>query len=184
MNISKTEVALFKPPRKIPDVSLKLNVIRKRLFPTNSLKYLDINIYKKLNQKQLISDIDLTLNGANAILSKLRHFIHRKTLKSVHDTIFESHLCYFSLDWAKKINSIKRHFVLQKKFLRIIYFQSRNAHTSPLFRESNILKLPDKNPLKNYPLIKKIWTTFYPQSLKICLLFNLVLMLTVLVGPI
>ena len=186
MNISKTEVALFKPPRKVPDVSLKLNVIRKRLFPTNSLKYLDINIYKKLNQKQLISDIDITLNGENAILSKLRHFIHRKTLKSIHDTIFESHLCYFSLDWAKKKKIKLKDILFCKRnyIFRIIYFQSRNAHTSPLFRESNILKLPDKNPLKNYPLIKKIWATFYPQSLKICLLFNLILMLTVLVGPI
>ena len=122
LNISKTEVVLFKPSRKLTDVSLKLKLNGKRLYPTNSVNYLDINIYEKLNWKQQISDIAIELNGANAILSKLKHFIDRKTLKLIYHTTFEPHYCYSSLFWAQDLNSIKKLFVLQKKFLRIIHF--------------------------------------------------------------
>ena len=109
---------------------------------THSVKYLGINIDE--NWKQQISDTAIQLNKVNGILSKLRHFIDRKTLKSIYHAIFEPHLYYSSLVWAQNSNSIKRLFVLQKKFLRIIYLLNYNAHTSPLFRDFNILKLPDK----------------------------------------
>ena len=141
------------------------------------MKYLGIKIDENLNWKQQISDITIKLNRTNAILSKLRYFIARKTLKSVYHAIFEPHLCYSSLVWVQNLNSIKRLFVLQKKSLRIIYFRSRNAHISPLFRESNILKLQDicsrKLPFHKYfnkvlPTIFKNWFTlssdFYTYS--------------------
>ena len=52
--------------------------------PINSVKYLGINIDEILNWKQQISDITITLNKANDILSKLRQFMDIKTLKSVY----------------------------------------------------------------------------------------------------
>ena len=109
LNVSKTGVALFKSSRKLTDVPLKLKLNGKRLYPTNSVKYLGINIDENLNWKQQISDIAIKLNKANGILSKLRHFIDRKTLKSIYLAIFEAHLYYSSLAWAQ--NSFKRLFV-------------------------------------------------------------------------
>ena len=123
---------------------LKLKLNGKRLYPTNSVKYLGINIDENRNWKQKISDIAINLNKTNGALPKLRHFIDRKTLKTIYHAIFEPHLYYSSLAWAQNSNSIKRLFVLQKKSLRIIYFLNHNAHTSPLLRELNILKFPDK----------------------------------------
>ena len=70
----------------------------------------------------------IKLSKANSTLSKLRHFINRKTLKSIYHAIFEPHLYYSSLVWAQNSNSIKKLFVLQKKSLRIIYFLNHNAH--------------------------------------------------------
>ena len=76
LNISKTEVVSFKSSRKLTDVPLKLKFNGKRLYP-------------------------IKLNKANAILSKIRHFIDRKTPKSIYHAIFEPHLCYSSLTWAQ-----------------------------------------------------------------------------------
>ena len=146
LNVSKTEVVLFKSSRKLTDVPLKLKLNGKRLYPTNSVKYLGINIDENLNWKQQISDIAIKLNKANGILSKLRHFIDRKTLKSIYHAIFEPHLYYSSLVWAKNSNSVKRIFVFRKKSLRTIYFLNHNAHTSPLFRDLNIQKCLIKLP--------------------------------------
>ena len=113
------------------------------------MKHLGINIDENLNWKHHISDIAIKSNKANGILSKLRHFIDRKTLKSIYHGIFEPHLYFSSLAWTQNSNSIKRLFVLQKKSLRIIHFLNHNAHTSPLIRDLNILKLPDKVALEN-----------------------------------
>ena len=78
--------------KKLTDVPLKLKLDGKRLYSTNSVKHLGIKIDKSLNWKQKISDIAIELTKANGILSKLRHFIDRKTLKSIYHTIFEPYL--------------------------------------------------------------------------------------------
>ena len=83
LNVNKTEVVLFKSSRKLTDVSLKLKLNGERLYSTNSVKYLGINIDENLNWEQQISDIAITLNKANGILTKLRGIIDRKTLKSI-----------------------------------------------------------------------------------------------------
>ena len=77
--------------------------------PTNLVKYLAINIHENITWKQQIS-IAIKLNQANGILSKLRHFIDRKTLKSIYCPIFEPNLYYSSLVWAQNSNSVKRLF--------------------------------------------------------------------------
>ena len=102
-NVSKTEVVLFKSSRNVTDVPLKLKLNGKRFYPTNSVKYLGINIDENLNWKQQISNIAIKLNRANGILSKLRHFIDRKTLKEIY-AIFECQLYYSSLIWAQNLN--------------------------------------------------------------------------------
>ena len=81
------------------------------------------------------------------MLSKLRHVLDIKTLKSVYYSIFESHLCYASLVWAQNTDSIERLNLLQKKVLRVLFFQNRNSHTGPLFKVSNSLKSCDKTSL-------------------------------------
>ena len=164
LNVSKTEVVLFKSSRKFTDVPLKLKLNGKRLYPTNSVKYLGISINENLNWKQQISDVAIKLKKANGILSKLRHFIDRKTLKLIYHAIFEPHLYYASLVWAQNSNSIKRLFVLQAKSLRIKYFI--NAHKSPLFRDLNILKLPDKIALENCLFINKYFNKCLPTIFK------------------
>ena len=103
--ISKTEVVLLKSSKKLTDAPLKLKLNGKRLYSTYSVKYLGIKLDENLNWKQQFSDIAIKLNRANPILSKLRYFIDRKSLKSVYHAIFEPHLCYYSLVWAQNLNS-------------------------------------------------------------------------------
>ena len=71
LNVSKTEVALFKSSRKLTDAPLKLKHNGKRFYPTKSVKYLGINIDENLNWKQQISDTAIKLNKANGMNSEL-----------------------------------------------------------------------------------------------------------------
>ena len=161
LNVSKREVVLFKLSGKLIHVPLKLKLNGKRLYSTNSVKYLGINIDENLNWKQQTSDIAIKLNKGNGILSKLRYFI-----RTIYHATFESHLYYSSLVWAQNSNSIKRIFVLQKKSFWIIYFLHDNAHTSPLFREPNILKLSHKITLEKCLLLNKYFNKCLPTIFK------------------
>ena len=76
------------------------------------------------------------------------------------------------LIWGQNLHSLSRIIILQKKVLRIMNFQSRDSHWSPLFRSNHILKLEDKIFIENMifinksvnnllPPIFKSWFTFY-----------------------
>ena len=105
--------------------------------------------------EQQINQVGFKLNNANAMLSKVRHVFDINTLRSVYYDIFESHLCYASLVLAQNTNSVKRLHLLQKTFLRIMFFQGRNSHTGPLLKVSKILKSFDKTALENCIFISK-----------------------------
>ena len=57
LNVSKTEIILFKPKRKQLDADLKLKVCRKRLYATTHVRYLGVLINDKLNWNNYINNI-------------------------------------------------------------------------------------------------------------------------------
>ena len=52
---------------------------------------------------------------------------------------------------------------MQKKAVRIIYFQLRNFHTSPLFKQNFILKFQDKICLENILFFSKSLNNLSPS---------------------
>ena len=56
------------------------------------MKYLEVKIEEHLTWKIHIDGISAKLNKANAMLSKIRHFVDQKTLKAIYHDIFESHI--------------------------------------------------------------------------------------------
>ena len=84
-------------PKKQPDHELKIKRNGKKLYKTDSVMYLGIDLDKYLTWKHQINNVTIKLNEANAMLSKIRHYVDIKTLKSLFHAIFESHLPYASL---------------------------------------------------------------------------------------
>ena len=110
LNVSKTELVVFKPLKKSLDHDLCIKLNGKRLYPTSSVKYLGVRIDSNLNWKEHLNATAIKLNKANAILSKVRHYVNESTLKSIYYAIFESHFNYASIVWAQKMNSSNRLF--------------------------------------------------------------------------
>ena len=71
LNVSKTELVIFKPKRKHSNYDLKLKLIGKRLYPTDSVKYLEVKIDSKISWKVHINDIAVKLVRANPMLYKI-----------------------------------------------------------------------------------------------------------------
>ena len=106
LNVSKTELILFKPTMKKLDFDFKLKLNGKRLYPTKSVKYLGIEIDESLTWIDYINDIAIKLNRANAMLFKVREFVNIKILKSIYYTIFDCHLNYANTVWGQNRNSM------------------------------------------------------------------------------
>ena len=127
------------------------------------MKYLGIKTDGNLNWHQQINNVAVKLNRANAMLSKVRNTVQKKTLKLICHGIFESHLFYSCLVWAR---NIKRLYILQKISLRLMYFLNRNLYTSPLFKRSDILKFPDQIALENCNFINNYLNQTLPTPFK------------------
>ena len=72
LNVSKRELIIFKPKRKPLDCNMRIKLKGKRLYPTDSVKYLWFKIDSKLNWKSHITATNTKINRANAMLYKVR----------------------------------------------------------------------------------------------------------------
>ena len=165
LNLKKTELVIFKHQRKKLDTKIKIKLNRKQFYPSHSVKYLGIKIYQNLNWKNYINDIAVKLNRVNALLFKIRSFVNISILKTIYFPVFDSHINYANLIWAQNSNPMSRILTL-KKAMRIINFQSRNCHSSPLFSKFKLLKFNDKVLLENVLLISKFMKSFLPPVFK------------------
>ena len=97
------------------DVIIKL--LGMRLEPSTSVKYLGIHIDHNLSWDYHNKEMNAKLSRTNGILSKLRHYVPKKTMLSVYYALFYSHMTYGSLVWSlttqKSLDSI---FVTKKKY--------------------------------------------------------------------
>ena len=144
LSVKKTEMVIFKSKQKKLEGDLKIKLCGKRLYHTESVKYLGVKINTNLTWQHHVNDLSIKLNRANAVLFKIRKYVSPKIITSIYFVIFDSHLSYCRLVWAQNFSSIKRILILQKMAVRIINFQPRNSHTNPLFKQNVISKFQDK----------------------------------------
>ena len=118
--IKKTEMVIFKSKQKKLEGDLKIKSCGKRLYLTESVKYLDVKIDTNLTWQHHVNDLSIKLNTANALLFKIRKYVSPKILRSIHFAIFDSHSSYCCLVWAQNFSSIKRILILQKRLLELL----------------------------------------------------------------
>ena len=140
-------------------------MIKDYIYPTESVKYLGIKIDENLNWQHHANDLSIKLNRANAVLFKMRKYVSLKILRSINFAVFDSYLSYCCLVWARNFSTIQRILILQKKCVRIINFQPRNFHASPLFKQNSILKFQDKISLENILFVSKSLNIYHQQFL-------------------
>ena len=93
-------VILFINKRKTNLSKLNLKLCRKKLHPIESARYLGVIVDKNLNWKKYVNDISHKLIRGNAILSKIRNYVNKGTLRTVYFAIFHSYIFYVSIAWG------------------------------------------------------------------------------------
>ena len=87
-------------------------------------------------------------------------------LRTIYLAITDSHINYADLIWGQNLHALSRIVILQKKALIIMNFQSRDSHSSLLFKSNHILALEDKILIENILFIKKSFNNLLPPIFK------------------
>ena len=168
LNYSKTKCMIFHNfQRKINDNQIpKLFIDSHEIEIVNKYKFLGLIFDKHMSWSEHLWFITSKLNSICGILNFMKNVLPKSALKTLYHSLFGSILNYGLLIWGKKSNYL---FTIQKKVIRIISKAHFLAHTEPLFKNENILKIADLYKLncmkiyfkfKNNSLPTKIQTLF------------------------
>ena len=144
LNETKTELIVFRPYSKIIPNNFVIKINNFKLTPCKYVKYLGVLIDEFLTWEFHFESISQKIAQSIGIISKLRHYVPRKSCISVYYAIVYSYLTYGCLTWQfTNENYIKKLNILHKKCIRVITFSSPFEHTTPLFKSLNLLNLQD-----------------------------------------
>ena len=92
-----------------------------------------------------IDHICKKLASANYAINSSKHFLPLKVRKMVYYSLFDSHLNFGNILWGcadkKLLGKVEN---LQKRCVRNVALKKFTAHTEPIFKNHQILKLQDK----------------------------------------
>ena len=108
-------MVIFKSKHKKFEADLKIKLCGKRLYPTESVKYLGVKIDTNLSWQYHVNDLSIKLNRGNALLFKMRKYVSAKILRSIYFDIFDSCLSCCCLVWAQNCSTIQRIIIFTKK---------------------------------------------------------------------
>ena len=105
-------------------------------------KYLGIILDEHLTFKYHLENLNLKLNRANCLLSKIGYYVRLPLLRTLHYALFDSHLRYGCQIWGQKHSqTVETIEQTQNKALRILNFKGPREGADYLHKESKINKL-------------------------------------------
>ena len=90
------------------------------------------------------------------VMWKTKNYLTKSSMKTIYNSLVYPHLQYGIIFWgATSTTNLDRIFRTQKKIVRIITGSNRFAHSEPLFKQLNLLKLIDIKHLETSKFIHK-----------------------------
>ena len=159
LNVNKTKFMLFHSNRKAVNYpNLLINNIN--IENVAEFNFLGIQLNQNLKWKTHQNHVSLKLTKTIGILNRLKHELPLPILKTIYNTLFLPHLNYGILLWGSENESINK---LQKRVLRIISGSKFNAHTEPICREEQLLKVNEIYKLAIYKFYFKLINNELPH---------------------
>ena len=116
----------------------------KAITPCNCVKFLGVYIDNKLKWDEHINNIKMKLNKSFYALNKVKHVLPRKQMIALYYTLVYPHLVYGITLWGGTYDvHLNKIVVTHKKIVRILVGAIYNAHTIPIFKKFNMLKIHD-----------------------------------------
>ena len=139
LNVNKTKCMIFHSDKKTV-LYPKLFIDNIEIERVDYFNFLGLQLHHTLKWNKQLSCISLKISKITGLLHKLKSEYPTSMLKSIYNTLILPNINYCILSWGSQIDKI---YLLQKKAIRNISKSDFRAHTEPLFKEHNILKVQD-----------------------------------------
>ena len=100
------------------------------------------------------------LSRINGVLHRLKFIFPKNILLTIYKLLFVPHINYGSLVWGNNFEAISK---LQKRAIRTITHSHYIAHSEPLLKQLNLLKIKDMIDLKLLKFLHKLNARKLPQ---------------------
>ena len=100
------------------------------------------------------------LSRINGVLHRLKFIFPKNILLTIYKSLFMPHINYGSLVWGNNFEAISK---LQKRAIRTITHSHYIAHSEPLLKQLNLLKVKDMIDLKLLKFLHKLNASKIPQ---------------------
>ena len=148
-------------------MSFALHMGDHKIERTDSYKYLGIMVDDRINWKLQINTLCTKLSSVCGILSKVRHYLDRKSLMLIYNSLFDSRLKYGILAWGTAPDqSLSKLRVLQNKTVKFITFSSFRSSAAPLYSSLKILPLNEQLLLQRSTFMHCLHYNNLPYALK------------------
>ena len=142
LNTQKTVYQLYKYSNNITGLTIMLNGIEIKEEAT--VKYLGMFIDTGLKWAAHIDHLSLTLSRNIGIINRSKYFLNKQSMLLLYNALVLPYINYCCLVWGFTFPTyMSKIEILQKRVIRIIDEQPRLAHSDPIFKSLNILKLKD-----------------------------------------
>ena len=102
--------------------------------------FLGVTLDENVNWKAHTYKLVTRLSKYSSILNKLKNYLPLYILRTLYSSLVQSHLSYAILTWGYSCNRLEK---FKKILIRIISRSNNNAHTVPLLKQLELLKLSD-----------------------------------------
>ena len=120
---------------------------------------MSLTLDSSLGFKFHLTKIGDKISRVIGLLHKLKHIFPSYLLRMIYNSLILPHMNYSLLAWGANCYSIE---LLQKKAVRVINFKSPLAHTEPILKGMDQLKLPDMYTCHLIKLYYKLYRNKLP----------------------
>ena len=139
LNVKKTKYIIFRAINKriegvVPDLTINGIPLER----VQTLNFLGLLLNENMSWKPHIDLLSNKLAKCAGVLNKLKRLLPIHILRTLYFSMAQSRMMYGILAWGFDYYRIEK---LQKRFVRIISSSKYNAHSEPLFKVLDILKI-------------------------------------------
>ena len=163
INVDKTKCMFFYKRRPITPLQFSMN--NRAIDVVENFNYLDIILDSNMSWKSHIAMVRNKLSRINRILHRLKYLYPQNILITLYKSLFIPYINYGLLLWGQVGESLD---TIQKKAIRTITYSHYIAHSEPLLKELNLLKVQDLFQLKILKFLFKLYHNKLPPYFNIC----------------
>lgn len=124
---------------------IKFSINQKEIDSVKSFNFLGMMLDENLTWKVHNLMVSNKLSKIIGILYRLKNIYPKQALMHIYNSLFLSHINYGLLLWGTELDKVTK---LQKKTVRILTGSTYLAHSEPLFKSLQLLKVQDLYYLK------------------------------------